>query len=104
MLRIANLREWRWAGLPRRFFYSFGVICLFMAHALAADQNAAASKPQRGTILVLGDSLAAGYGLEPAQSFPSLLQEKIDEAGLAFEIVNSGVSGDTSAGGLRRLD
>ena len=58
----------------------------------------------RGRIVVLGDSLTAGLGLGPEQSFPVLLQRKIDSQGLPYEVVNAGVSGDTSAGGLRRLD
>jgi acyl-CoA thioesterase-1 len=70
----------------------------------ATEQSSVTSKQDRKSILVLGDSLAAGYGLEPAQAFPALLQEKIDSAGLPFEVINAGVSGDTSAGGLRRLD
>jgi acyl-CoA thioesterase-1 len=61
----------------------------------------AAAKPR---IVVLGDSLTAGLGLEPAQSFPSLLQKRLDAARHDFEVVNAGVSGDTTAGGLRRLD
>jgi acyl-CoA thioesterase I len=56
------------------------------------------------TIVVLGDSLAAGYGLDRTEAFPSLLQRKVNESGLKFQVVNAGVSGDTSAGGLRRLD
>src|SRR5688572_28274199 len=55
-------------------------------------------------IVVLGDSLAAGYGLDPSLAFPALLQKKIDEADWNFHVVNAGVSGDTSAGGLRRID
>jgi acyl-CoA thioesterase-1 len=58
----------------------------------------------RRTLLVLGDSLAAGYGVEESQAFPALLREKIEAAGLGFEVVNAGVSGDTTAGGLRRLN
>jgi acyl-CoA thioesterase-1 len=58
----------------------------------------------RPRIAVLGDSLTAGLGLPRAASFPSLLQERLDAAGLPFEVVNAGVSGDTSAGGLARLD
>jgi acyl-CoA thioesterase-1 len=54
--------------------------------------------------VVLGDSIAAGYGLRREESFPARLQEHIDRQGLRFEVVNAGVSGDTSAGGLRRLD
>lgn len=56
------------------------------------------------TVVVLGDSLAAGYGLDPSESFPALLQKKIEAAGLKFTVVNAGVSGDTTAGGLRRID
>ena len=56
------------------------------------------------TIVVLGDSLAAGYGLDRTEAFPALLQGKINESGLKFQVVNAGVSGDTSAGGLRRVD
>lgn len=55
-------------------------------------------------IVILGDSLTAGLGLPVEQSFPSLLQERLDREGYEYEVVNAGVSGDTSAGGLRRLD
>jgi acyl-CoA thioesterase-1 len=55
-------------------------------------------------VMVLGDSLSAGYGLDSAQAYPAILQQKIDEAGFNFRVVNAGVSGDTSAGGLRRID
>ena len=60
--------------------------------------------PARPRIVALGDSLTAGYGLLENQSYPALLQEHIDAEGYEFEVVNAGVSGDTSAGGLRRLD
>ncbi len=56
------------------------------------------------TILVLGDSISAGHGIDPAQAFPALLQNKIDQVGWPYKIVNAGVSGDTSAGGLRRMN
>jgi acyl-CoA thioesterase-1 len=59
---------------------------------------------QRGRIVVLGDSITAGFGLDPAQAYPALLQRKIDAAGLPFVVVNAGVSGDTTAGGLRRIE
>jgi len=55
-------------------------------------------------IVFLGDSLTAGLGLSTDQSFPSLIGTKLKERGLDYEVVNAGVSGDTSAGGLRRLD
>ncbi|MEP6974721.1 MAG: arylesterase [Spartobacteria bacterium] len=57
-----------------------------------------------GTILFLGDSLTAGLGVEPAQAYPALIQEKILEKNLPFDVINAGISGDTSAGGLARLD
>ena len=75
------------------------------APAPAADTAAeAAPTPARPRLVVLGDSIAAGYGLRREESFPARLQERIDREGLGFEVVNAGVSGDTSAGGLRRLD
>ncbi len=55
-------------------------------------------------IVILGDSLTAGLGLPVEQSYPSLLQQRLNTEGLDFEVVNAGVSGDTSAGGLSRLD
>jgi acyl-CoA thioesterase-1 len=63
-----------------------------------------ASDAERRTILILGDSLAAGYGVDPDEAFPALLQKKVDGAGFKCEVINAGVSGDTSAGGLRRID
>ena len=58
----------------------------------------------RPRIVVLGDSLTAGLGLPIEEAYPSLLQKWIDDEGLRYEVVNAGVSGDTSAGGLSRLD
>jgi len=70
----------------------------------ALAEVVADSTPVRQTIVILGDSLAAGFGLDLTEAFPALLQKKVDEAGLKFSVVNAGVSGDTSAGGLRRID
>ncbi len=64
----------------------------------------ASTDGQRPVLLVLGDSLTAGYGLDPSQAYPALLQEKVDAAGLDFNVVNAGVSGETSAGGASRID
>jgi acyl-CoA thioesterase-1 len=55
-------------------------------------------------VVALGDSLTAGYGLHADQAYPALLEARLRSAGLAVEVVNAGVSGDTSAGGLRRVD
>ena len=55
-------------------------------------------------LVALGDSLTAGLGVAPDEAYPARLQAKLDAAGYRFRMVNAGVSGDTSAGGLRRLD
>jgi acyl-CoA thioesterase I len=59
---------------------------------------------QRPEIVVLGDSLTAGLGLDERSSFPALIQQRLNERNLNYAVVNAGVSGDTSAGGLRRLE
>ncbi len=58
----------------------------------------------RKRILFFGDSITAGYGLDPEQAFPAIIQEKLDDLGWPFEAVNAGLSGETTAGGLRRID
>jgi acyl-CoA thioesterase-1 len=58
----------------------------------------------RPRIVFLGDSLTAGYGLAKEESVPSLIQARLKANGYAYEVINAGVSGDTSAGGLSRLD
>ena len=58
----------------------------------------------RPVVLFFGTSLTAGFGLEPEESYPALIQQKIDSARLPFRVVNAGVSGETSAAGLRRID
>jgi acyl-CoA thioesterase-1 len=55
-------------------------------------------------ILFFGDSITAGYGLNPDRAFPALIQQQIDSLGLNYTVVNAGLSGETSAGGLRRVD
>lgn len=59
--------------------------------------------PERKTLVILGDSIAAGSGVDPDEAFPALLQDRIDQRKLSFEVVNAGVSGDTTAGGVRRI-
>jgi len=61
------------------------------------------TEDERAPVVFLGTSLTAGLGVDPAQAYPALIQEKIDSAGLPFRVVNAGVSGETSAGGLRRI-
>jgi len=79
---------------------SLGVLFL----APGPTSVAALPRPMARTILVLGDSLAAGFGVEREDAFPARLQEKIQAAGWRDIVVNAGVSGDTSADGLARVD
>lgn len=55
-------------------------------------------------IVFLGDSITAGYGLDPEAAYPALLQKKINARQLPYTVINAGVSGDTTAGGLRRIN
>jgi acyl-CoA thioesterase I len=71
------------------------VACLAVSAVAAADER---------VITVLGDSLTAGLGVSPAEAFPARLEARLREEGFAYRVVNAGVSGDTSAGGLRRVD
>ncbi|PYR33505.1 MAG: arylesterase [Acidobacteria bacterium] len=66
--------------------------------------SSATTRTGKPRIVALVDSLTAGLGLAPDQAFPAVLQRRLDDEGLTYEVVNAGVSGDTSAGGLRRLD
>ena len=95
--RVQTCRRWALAGL------ALGGLVALPALALAAPAGAAtAERPIR--IVALGDSLTAGYGLPAAAAFPARLQQALAAKGIAVEISNAGVSGDTSADGLARLD
>ncbi len=82
------------------------VICLISLRHVAgqAQSRSAEHGLAEKTIVFLGDSISAGRGVRPEEAYPSLIGEKIRAAGLPFETINAGVSGDTSAGGLRRMD
>ena len=69
-----------------------------------ASPKPSVARQSRRTILFVGTSLTAGLGLEPDSAFPMLIQRKIDTAGFDFDVVNAGVSGETSSGLLDRLD
>jgi acyl-CoA thioesterase-1 len=93
-------------------------VCLFSAACGGSGVDAPAETPRatpapkattpapkaRPKVVALGDSLTAGLGLVESQAYPAILQQRIDAEGYGFEVVNAGVSGDTSAGGVRRLD
>jgi acyl-CoA thioesterase I len=72
--------------------------CLWLALACAWS-----AETERKTIVVLGDSIAAGSGVDPSEAFPALLQKRIEEKKLPYQIINAGVSGDTTASGVRRM-
>jgi acyl-CoA thioesterase I len=91
---FAALRPRLFLWLPH-FFVWF--VCFVVPSLRAAELK---------TIVFLGDSLTAGYGLDDpaAQAYPTLIQNKIDAAHLPYRVVNAGLSGDTTAGGVRRID
>jgi acyl-CoA thioesterase-1 len=62
------------------------------------------SQQEQKSILFFGNSLTAGYGLDPELAFPNLIQQKIDGENVSFAVINAGLSGETSAGGLSRID
>jgi acyl-CoA thioesterase I len=84
--------------MPAIFAFALGV-SIFSTHGAETP----APSPQK-TVVFLGDSLTAGLGVQPTEAFPALVGEKIRAAGLPYQVENAGLSGDTSAGGLRRID
>ena len=68
--------------------------------AVAVDDTAQSEK----IVLFFGNSLTAGYGLDPSEAFPALIQQKLDSLGYDYRTVNAGLSGETTASGLSRLD
>jgi acyl-CoA thioesterase-1 len=89
---------------PLGFFFSLAASWAMAGLSLAAEAGDKGGREDSGTVLFLGNSLTAGYGLDPDLAFPSLLRERIEATGLPFTTINAGVSGDTSAGGLRRVN
>jgi acyl-CoA thioesterase-1 len=77
---------------------------LLAALALIALATAAAAPAQERVIVAFGDSLTAGLGVPAEESYPSRLAKRLKAEGYVYRVVNAGVSGDTTAGGLRRVD
>jgi acyl-CoA thioesterase I len=96
----SNCRMFTKAKQHRRLRAIVGLLIL----CLISLAGSAFTAPQPKIILFLGDSITAGYGLDPSQAYPALIQEKIDAKHWQFKVVNAGQSGDTSAGGLSRMD
>jgi acyl-CoA thioesterase I len=92
ILERLTQRGWASRGL---WLACLGIVPLF---------GVAAAAPSPQTVLFLGDSITAGYGLELSQAYPALIQQRIKKEGLNFKVINAGQSGDTSAGGLARMD
>jgi acyl-CoA thioesterase-1 len=76
----------------------------YVVAALLVNLVAGAAAAEPAKILVLGDSIAAGFGLPPEEAFPARLESKLRAAGHDVRVINAGVSGDTTAAGLARLD
>jgi len=89
--------------LQKQLVFSIHKAVQLLITPLALICLTGAAVPPRN-ILFLGDSITAGYGLEPSQAYPALIQAKIDAKGWNFKAINAGQSGDTTAGGLNRLN
>ena len=91
----------RWAACP---VLVLGLACAGEEEPAPPVQGTSAAADDRGSVVFLGTSLTAGLGLDPSEAYPALIQQRIDEAGLPFSVVNAGVSGETSAGARQRID
>lgn len=74
------------------------------SHADAAPSTYPSTRAQAPRVVFLGDSLTAGYGLEAGEAFPAIVERMLKDEGIEVRVVNAGVSGDTTAGGVSRLD
>jgi acyl-CoA thioesterase-1 len=85
-------------------FASQFVFVLFLATAVTSLSSQAAADEEPPRIVAFGDSLTAGFGVAADEAYPARLQRRLQEEGLRYRVINAGVSGDTTAGGLRRVD
>jgi len=90
------------AYVSRAAYFNVLTLLSTLAVGLAVDAEGVLGTPT-ARVLALGDSITAGYGLPAADSLPSRLEAALREGGFAVEVINGGVSGDTTAGGLARL-
>lgn len=93
-----------YCAAPRAFNAHFRVLAWSLLAITFLVLATTAQAGERPVVLALGDSLTAGYGLRADKAFPAQLQAALGDHGVAAKVINGGVSGDTSAGGLARLD
>src|SRR5687768_13763809 len=92
------------------FFSLFIIACNDKKRPVSAKNDSnekkdtTAANKRIKSIIFFGNSLTAGYGLEPTQAFPALIQKKIDSLNLPYKVINAGVSGETTSGGNGRID
>ena len=103
------MRKARFSAIVSSVLFVLTVACNRQAQAPGSPSIAsAAAEPMpastRGTLVFLGDSLTAGQGLAKGQAFPALIEARLASEGRPWKVVNAGISGDTTAGGVARLD
>lgn len=84
--------------IERSYMYKVAILLVALVFTGSVDAE------DKKRILFFGDSITAGYGLDTEQAFPALIQNKIDSLNLNYQVTNAGLSGETSAGGVRRVD
>jgi len=102
--------------------YLLSILCIFIAACSSQQEKssqqatsdntsqnsttapASQTEKEQPTILFFGNSLTAGYGLDPDQAYPALIQKKLDSLGYDYQVINAGLSGETTASGNTRLD
>lgn len=111
LLRLLNLCSAR--DMKKASTIIAGIIILFSActnnkKSQDSNQNNTTKETvtvtKKKTIVFYGNSLTAGYGVSPSEAFPAIIQKKIDSLGLPYNVINAGVSGETSSGGKTRID
>src|SRR6186713_2304509 len=100
-------------NMKKGSIFVFGISLLFSSctnnkKPVVSDQlntpKDSATNTKKKTIVFYGNSLTAGYGVSPSEAFPAIIQKKIDSLDLPYNVVNAGVSGETSSGGKTRID
>ena len=94
---VGCLKIFKLKVMRNKCFFTLFVSLILISFSGYAQQ-------EKKGILFFGNSLTAGLGLDPTQAFPNLIQQKIDEIGAGYTVINAGLSGETSAGGLNRID